>query len=238
MIKNEEKMKKKQLPTIFSMGSVDLIFQLDLTDDDFLNPLSKSINSANNGYPFKFENIKSIKDLYFLKKNVFVWDKILLKGGNPTLNQLLIGNEYLENNKCIIDYVGYGPLKFIKKEEEFFQKIFNYVTKKNFLSINEKYLDENYPSTLTIELTYNNNSLIINYNSQEEKVEEEEEKKEEEEKEEEDNLIESNKKTIVKRNESILFNIEPSIKQYNLVFLNYSDIEKIPGDFQMNDLIG
>ena len=237
MIRNEEKMKKKQLPTIFSMGSVDLIFQLDLTDDDFLNPLSKSINSANNGYPFKFENIKSIKDLYFLKKNIFVWDKILLKGGNPTLNQLLIGNEYLENNKCIIDYVGYGPLKFIKKEEEFFQKIFNYVTKKNFLSINEKYLDENYPSTLTIELTYNNNSLIINYNSQEEKVEEEEEKKEEEEKEEEDNLIESNKKTIVKRNESILFNIEPSIKQYNLVFLNYSDIEKIPGDFQMNDLI-
>jgi hypothetical protein len=101
MIRNEEKMKKKQLPTIFSMGSVDLIFQLDLTDDDFLNPLSKSINSANNGYPFKFENIKSIKDLYFLNKNVFVWDKILLKGGNPTLNQLLIGNEYLENKNVL-----------------------------------------------------------------------------------------------------------------------------------------
>ena len=172
-----------------------------------------------------------------MNKNVFVWDKILLKGGNPTLNQLLIGNEYLENNKCIIDYVGYGPLKFIKKEEAFFQKIFNYVTKKNFLNINEKYLDENFPSTLTIELTYNNNSLTINYNSQEEKVEEEEEKKEKEEEEEENNSIESNKKTIIKRDESILFNIKPSIQQYNLVFLNYSDIEKIPGDFQMNDLI-
>ena len=110
-----EEIKKKQLPIIFSMGFVDLIFQLELTDDDFLNPLSKS------KYPFKFENIKSIKDLYFLKRNRFIWDKIVLKSGNPTLNQLLIGNECLEN-KCIIDYVGYGPLKFIKKEEIFFKK--------------------------------------------------------------------------------------------------------------------
>ena len=173
-----KEIKKKQLPTIFSMGFVDLIFQLELTDDDFLNPLSKSINSvnsnANNKYPVEFENIKSIKDLSFLKRNRFIWDKIVLKGGNPTLNQLLIGNKFLEN-KCIIDYVGYGPLKFIKKEEIFFQKIFNYVTKTHFLHINEKYLDKNSPSTLTIELTYNNNSLVIKYNSQEEKVEEEKE---------------------------------------------------------------
>jgi len=239
MKRNVEEIKKKQLPTIFSMGFVDLIFQLELTDDDFLNPLSKSINSvnsnANNKYPFEFENIKSIKDLYFLKRKEFIWDKIVLKGGNPTLNQLLIGNEYLEN-KCIIDYVGYGPLKFIKEEEIFFQKIFNYVTKKNFLHINEKYLDKNSPSTLIIELTYNNNSLIIKYNSQEEKMEEEKEE-EEEENEDENNLIENNKKSVIKRNESILYNIEPSINEYNLVFLNYSDIEKIPGDFQMNDLV-
>jgi len=239
MIRNEEEIKKKQFPTIFSMGFVDLIFKLELTDDDFLNPLYKSVNSVNSNsnskYPFKFEDIKSIKDLNFLKRNKFIWDKIKMKAGNTTLDQLLIGNEYLEK-KCIIDYVGYGPLKFIKKEEKFFQPIFNFVTNKNFLIINEKYLDENCPSTLTIELTYNNESLIINYNSKEEKVEVDEEEMEEEE-EEENNLIENNKKTIIKRSESILFNIEPSINQYNLVFLNYSDIEKIPGDFQMNDLI-
>ena len=66
---------------------------------------------------------------------------------------------------------------------------------------------------------------------------EEEKEEEEEENEEENNLIENNQKSVIKRNESILYNIEPSINEYNLVFLNYSDIEKIPGDFQMNDLI-
>ena len=57
---------------------------------------------------------------------LFLWNNIKLKGGNQTLNQLLIANQELKN-KYIIDYIGFGPLKF-EGEETFFTKIFNYVT--------------------------------------------------------------------------------------------------------------
>ena len=101
-------------------------------------------------------NLKiSLKDLYFLINKDHIWNKIKLKTENQTLNQLLSVNQNSEE-KCLIDYIGFGPLLF-EKEEYFFIEIFNYVTKKYYLSINENFLDENFPSDFTFELKYQNN---------------------------------------------------------------------------------
>ncbi len=37
--------------------------------------------------------------------------KKILKGGNDTIKQLLIGNKVFKR-KCLIDYIGYGRPKF------------------------------------------------------------------------------------------------------------------------------
>ena len=235
-----EQIRKKQLPCILSMGHIDLIFQLEFEEKDLQKPLTNSsnMNNINEGEEdisyYNFEDINSIKDLYFLKKKRSIWNKIKLKAGNQTLSQILNGNEQLET-KCIVDYIGYGPLKF-ENDESFFTDIFKYVTLKNFLIINEKFLDKNSPSSFSIELTYQGNSKTLTY---EPPAPEEEEEKEENEKEkinEAENLRQSQNKPSLKRSESILNNLFPSLKRYELVFINYADIEQIPGDFSLEDL--
>ena len=150
MNETEEEIKKRNLPYIFSMGNLDLIFQLELTEEDLLKPLSKTSTSYknNNGEDinsFKLENINTIKDLKFLTERKKIWNKIKLEGGNPTLNQLLIANQELDS-KCIINYIAYGPIIFAK-EESFINEIFNFVTLKYYLMINSEPLDKNASST-------------------------------------------------------------------------------------------
>ena len=241
MTEVEKGIKKMILPSIFSMGNVDLIFQLDLSEKDLQKSLSvsKSVSSINS-QNFDLDNINSIKDLYFLNtKRKTLCNKIKLKGANPTLNQLLTGNEKADE-KCIIDYIGFGPIKF-KKEEEFFTEIFNFVTLKHFLIINESPLDKKAKSSLTIELKYKNETKIINYepnfdeNEEKENEEKENEEKENEEKENEEELVDENKPKF-RRPETIFNNIKLSLKKYDLVYLNYDNIKKIPGDFKIDDL--
>ena len=235
MTEVDEQIRKKQLPCILSMGHIDLIFQLEFEEKDLQKPLSNSsnMNNINEGEEeisyYNFGDINSIKDLYFLKKKRSVWNKIKLKAGNQTLSQILNGNEQLET-KCIVDYIGYGPLKF-ENDESFFKDIFRYVTLKNFLIINEKFLDKNSPSSFSIELTYQGNSKTITYEPPPPEEEEEKENINEVE-----NLRQSQNKPNLKRSESILNNLFPSLKRYELVFINYTDIEQIPGDFSLEDL--
>jgi hypothetical protein len=228
MTEVDEQIRKKQLPCIFSMGHIDLIFQLEFEEKDLQKPLSNSsnMNNINEGEEdisyYNFGDINSIKDLYFIKKKKSVLNKIKLKPGNQTLNQILTGNEQLET-KCIVDYIGYGPLKF-ENDESFFKDIFKYVTLKNFLIINEKFLDKNSPSSFSIELTYQGNSKTIIYEPP--PPEKEEEKNEKENINETENLRQSQNKPNLKRSESILNNLIPSLKRYELVFINYTDIEQ------------
>ena len=240
MNETEEEIKKRNLPYIFSMGNLDLIFQLELTEEDLLKPLSKTSTSYknNNGEDinsFKLENINTIKDLKFLTERKKIWNKIKLEGGNPTLNQLLIANQELDS-KCIINYIAYGPLIF-GKEESFFNEIFNFVTLKYYLMINSEPLDKNASSTLKFELTYKCKTKTINYDPSNNEKEKEEIKNNNVN--EYENMEQSENKNLpqIKRSESILFNIKPSLKKYDLVFLNYIDIKRIPGDFQMDDLL-
>ena len=40
-----------------------------------------------------------------------------------------------------------------------------------------------------------------------------------------------------KRGSSVLVNLNPSYPRYDMVYINYSDAKKIPGDFKMRDLL-
>ena len=248
MTKLIKSIKRKPMPNIFSMGNIDLIFQLELKKQDFDIPISSIMKSTNDSQnfikDFKLENIESIKDLSFLdgEQNI-LWNNIKIKGGNQTLNQLLIANQELKN-KYIIDYIGFGPLKF-EGEETFFTKIFNYVTLKNFLIINDRPLDDNAKSTFSIEIKYNGKTKIIqpkrdenNKKSEENKINENKtkENKIKEEYKIKENSNENKNKPTFTRTQSILNKMKLSLNKYDLIFLNYSDFKKIPKDFQMNDL--
>ena len=242
--------KRKPTPNIFAMGNIDLIFQLEIKKQDFDIPISslmKTVKDSQNFFKgFNLNKIQSIKDLSFLKgeKNILV-NNIKIKGGNQTLNHLLLANQELKN-KCIIDYIGFGPLKF-EGEEAFFNDIFKYVTLKNFLIINARPLDENAKSTFAIEIKYNGETKTIHPQPSKSKKDEGKQKneKKEENKIKEDLINEyKNKKNTssnplkprVTRPESILNRMKLSLKKYDLIFLNYSDFKQIPQDFQMDDL--
>ena len=86
-------------PTMFTMGYIDLIFKINLADKDLEKPLSdqnqneESQNKKNEEDKYyKLEDLKSIKDLNFIKDKKEIWDKIVVSGGNDALKQLIIGN--------------------------------------------------------------------------------------------------------------------------------------------------
>ena len=199
---------QKSLAYVLGIGPVDLIFQIQLTEKEMKK--------------YKISDINSLKDLQFLKKNKEIWNFIKLKGGNDTLNHLLIGNEYFKT-KYIIDYIGFGTLNF-EKEESFFYEIYKYVCLRYFLYINEAPLDQNANSSLIIEIIYKDKKKIINYESNKnEQVENY-------------TIKNNNNKPKIKRSESVLCNIKPYFEKYNAIFINYSDIKNIPGNFILEDL--
>ncbi len=280
-------------PVMFAMGHVDLIFSLNLSDKDLEKENPESKNEQNDGKQkgnqedryYKLEDLTSIQSLNFMKDKKEIWDKIILKGGNDTIKQLLIGNK-VSKKKCHIDYIGYGRPKF-EGEEEFFDEIYNYVTSKYHLTINKTPLDEGNSSSLTIILKHKGKTQTINVGKSQEEEEKENRKKkkkknntnekdkkdkkekkdkkdnkeeDEEEEEEEDSdddedeeddeeeekkeddyeeteAMKDKKIPKFKRGSSVLVNLNPSYSKYDMVYINYSDCKKIPGDFKMRDLL-
>ena len=155
-------------PTMFTMGYVDLIFKLNLTDKDLEKASDENQNNEQNQEKkkeneedkyYKIEDVNSILDLNFIKDKKEIWDKIIVSGGNDTMKQLLIGNK-TSKKKCKIDFIGFGRPKF-EGDEDFFDEIFNYVTAKNHLIINKTPLDEGARSSLTIILNHKGKTQTI-----------------------------------------------------------------------------
>jgi hypothetical protein len=88
---NKQKDKKDEgpKPQLLCIGSVDLVFKLDLTDKD----LEKKDAKSNDDKYYKLDDFSDIKSLEFLKNNKPLWDRIVLKPGNDSIKQLLIGNK-------------------------------------------------------------------------------------------------------------------------------------------------
>ena len=183
---------------LFTMGYVDLIFKLNLTDKDLEKPDVKE--NENEEKYYKIEDINSIKDLKFIEDKKSIWDKINVSGANDTIKQLLIGNK-IAKKKCHIDYIAYGRPKF-EGDEEFFDEIFNYATTKNHLIINKTPLDEGARSSLTIILNHKEESKTISIGkSQEEEDKENKKKKKSKKKEKKDEKKDKKKNDKKKKKE-------------------------------------
>ena len=181
------------LPSCLSFGKLDIIYKIELNDKD-LEKTEEDLKKDENGNKYyNIEDIKSIKDLNFIKDRKNIWDKIILKPNNLTLEQLLIGNK-LYKKKMNIEYIGYGCPKF-ENDEEYFNEIYKYINEKNGLNINEKGLEDNGSYTLKFELIYKNKTYTFggSEEEQEEKKEENKENKNEEENKQEEKKEEENK---------------------------------------------
>ena len=107
-----------------SMGELDLIFEINFTDQDLENPNAK--NNEEEKY-YKLENLNTIKDLSFLSSlsNDFI-NKIKLKPNNHLIRQILLGNK-ISKKKNSVEFISFNLPLFENEEEKFFQKIFDKV---------------------------------------------------------------------------------------------------------------
>ena len=114
----QTKAKPKEAPGCLSFGKLDLIYRIEFTEKD-LEKTEEEIKQDENGSKYhNIEDINSIPDLKFIKDKKAIWDKIILKSNNSTLDQLLIANK-ISKKKMSVEYIAYGTPKF-ENEEEFF----------------------------------------------------------------------------------------------------------------------
>ena len=251
-------------PLLFTMGELDLIFKIDFKEEDLEKEESESKNDEKESNKekssnyYKLEDINNLKDLSFIKDNEELWDRIKLKPGNDNIKLLLIGNKNAKT-KVRIEYICFGRPKF-EEDTEFFEEIFEHVTNKNGLLINKTPLDEGGRFSLKIEMRYGKETKTIqigstveeskedkekdgeeNKNKEEENKEDNPEEEEEEEEEEDDyeenEAMQQKRIPKFKRSKSVLCNLEPTSSKYNMVYLNYEDFSKIPGNFKIGDMI-
>ena len=184
--KQTKPQKAKDLPGVLSFGQLDLIYKIEFTEKD-LEKTEEEIKQDENGNKYRnIEDINSLTDLQFIKDKKTVWDKIVLKPNNSTLEQLITANR-ISKKKILVEYISYGCPKF-EGDEEYFLEIYNYINEKNNLEINEKPLVEDGSYSLKFELSFKDQTHTFKIGTggdDKEEENKEEEKKEEEKKEEE-----------------------------------------------------
>ena len=187
------KQKPKELPGCLSFGKLDLIYKIEFNEKD-LEKTEEEIKQDENGSKYRnIEDINSLTDLQFIKDKKNIWDKIILKPNNSTLEQLLTGNK-ISKKKILVEYISYGNPKF-EGDEEYFLEIYNYINEKNNLDINEAPLVEDGFYSLKFELSFKDqthNFKIGTGGDDKEEENKEEEKKEEEKQKEKENANNQN----------------------------------------------
>ena len=191
--KQTKPQKAKDLPGVLSFGQLDLIYKIEFTEKD-LEKTEEEIKQDENGNKYRnIEDINSLTDLQFIKDKKTVWDKIVLKPNNSTLEQLITANR-ISKKKILVEYISYGCPKF-EGDEEYFLEIYNYINEKNNLEINEKPLVEDGSYSLKFELSFKDQTHTFKIGTggdDKEEENKEEEKKEEEKPKEEENAGNNN----------------------------------------------
>ena len=177
--KQNKKKETKETPGCLSFGKLDLIYKIEFTEKDLEKSEEEMKNDENGDKYYNIENFNSISDLKFMQDKKNIWDKIVLKPNNASLEQLLFANKMTKKKMCI-EFIGYGCPKF-ENEEEFFLQIFNYVNEKNHLDLNEKSLTEDGAYSLKFEFTFKKktHSFCVGSGGENKEEENKEEKKEE-----------------------------------------------------------
>ena len=202
---------------IFTMGVLDLTFIIEFTDRDLSRAKLKRI-----------EDINKLNQLEFLKYNEDLIRRIKLKSENEILKQLLLLNKTSEIKKRIEFFAVFRP-KF--RENEFFEDIFDKVTKRNGIIINKKSITKKANFSIYFELKYKATIQRFNYSEADT---------------ESDNQIENehfdtksgfHKKSIITNYENsenkneegnkLLNILKPDYNKYGLVYINVNELKNI-----------
>ena len=198
----QPKQKPKELPSCLSFGKLDLIYKIEFTEKD-LEKTEEEIKQDENGSKYRnIEDINTLTDLQFIKDKKNIWDKIVLKPNNSTLEQLLTANK-ISKKKMVVEYITYGNPKF-EGDEEYFLEIYNYINEKNNFEINETPLKEDSSYSLKFELQFKDQTHTFKIGTggdDKEEENKEEENKGEEKKEENGNEQNQNEEKPKEENE-------------------------------------
>ena len=128
---------------LLSFGNIKLILTLNLDEDDIIN------------YKINWEDLKSLKNLRFIRKHKQLWKRVELSSNEETMNILLYINK--TSKKLLkIGYVGYKKMVFKGKQKDFKEFLMT-VTKENGLYLTSCDICE---CTISIQ-------LLLKYNKEE-----------------------------------------------------------------------
>ena len=154
--KKDQKQKQPTNETIssgntLSIGELDIIFEINFTDQELENPKGK--NDESKRY-YKLENLHTIRDLSFISSlsNDFI-NRIKLKPNNHLLRQILLGNK-ISKRKNSVEFICYNLPLFEDEDEQFFQAIFDQVCMNYKLNINKKPLHYEGRYSLVLQLRH------------------------------------------------------------------------------------
>mgnify|MGYP006873043318 FL=1 len=254
MKKHQQKQKGQGGGTpLFIMAELDLVLKIDFKDED----LEVANENGEEGEKFNkldLDELTEIKSLKFLQKNDKIIDRFQVKPKNEMLKQLIIGNMN-SSQKTPIDYICFGRPTF-QDEEEFFNDVLDSILKKTGITLNKFPLDINGQYSIKIEMSHKGKKKEISLGGLEADTHEDDneikgegetkanqEEQQDQEGEEEDEDYEENeamKKKLIpkfKRKKSVLCNLYPSYDKYGMIYINFSELDKIPGNFKLDDLL-
>ena len=241
---------------VFTMGKLDLTLKIDFRDEDLVenNEGGEEPSNQNGKTTKNFEDLNAIKDLDFIKNNKKLLNRIKVTSQNEMIKLLLIGNKN-SKKKYKIDHICYGFPQF-QEEEKFFSKILENITEKNGLILNPSPLSTSGDFHIKIEMTHNGEKKEINLGPEKEdsheddneimeegktKVKDEEPVEEDDEDEygdyEPNEMMKLGFIPKFRRKKSVLCKLEPTTAKFDMIYLNYEEFGKIPGNFKMEDMI-
>ena len=232
---------------MFAFGFLDLTFIIEFND--------KEISQIKDVKSFKEITIDNLELLEFIKDNQDLINRIQLQSENDSIKQFLLLNKISKGNKQI-EFFPFCCPKFTNKCT-FFQEIFDKVTKKYGILVNKNSLDKDKGYSINIKLIYKKSFNSIEYVEIAERESDMEIKSESpvnpntskkiKIEEEETNSINENpeenpwvKKGLIpkfKRKGCMLSKLRPNCEAYDLIYVNYSDLQNIQGDFEEEDFI-
>jgi len=202
---------------IFTMGVLDLTFIIEFTDRD--------IARANIQ---KIESINKINQLEFIKYNEDLINRIKLKSENQIFKQLLLINKTSEAKKHIEFFSVFRP-KF--RECQYFEDIFDRVTKRNGIIINKKSITKKAHFSINFELKYKKTIQKFSYTEvdmeSDNKIENEHFDSKSGFRKINISINNENNEEINEEGNKLLNILKPDFKKYSMVYINYNELKNI-----------
>ena len=240
---NKEKSSDSPKFNMFSIGKLNLTFIIEFNAKDLIETKDGQI------IEHSINNIKSVKDLEFIKDNKELINRIQLKSEDESIDELIMLNKVSKGNRLI----EFFPMQIPKfNGVQSFKSIFEEVTKKHGLLINKNSLDKKQGSTIKINLVFGKDSNEFKYEEEEPDKESDMQIQDEHYQNIQTKIIHNNednedgeeseavKKGLIpkfSRKECILNKLNPSCEKYDLMYLNLCDLKNMEGDINEDDLL-